>query len=88
MVAARSSDPPLFLYAAVAAMNATRVLAVNDEIVQSIVACGLLSRTQTSLSTHLHDPHLCAAALGVFRNVSGNDEIKSTLCTDGSLEVS
>ena len=34
---------------AVAAMNATRVLAVNDEIVQSLVACGLLDRTQSRL---------------------------------------
>jgi len=72
---------------AVAAMNATRVLAVNDEIVQSIVACGLLSRTQVQMSAHLHDSMLCGAALGVFRNVSGNDEIKSALCTDGSLQV-
>jgi len=38
---------------AVAAMNATRVLAVNDEIVQSLVACGLLDRTQSRLVRRL-----------------------------------
>ncbi|GMH52780.1 hypothetical protein TL16_g01305, partial [Triparma laevis f. inornata] len=72
---------------AVAAMNATRVLAVNDEIVQSLVACGLLDRTQSSLAKYIHDAPLVAAALGVYRNVCGNDEIKSNLCTNGSLEV-
>jgi hypothetical protein len=70
---------------AVAAMNGVRVLAVNDEIVQSIVACGLLKRVKVMLDKYLPDPMLCSAAIGVYRNVSGNDEIKTTLVKDGSL---
>ena len=70
---------------AVAAMNAVRVLAVNDDIVQSLVACGLLDKVQVSLAKYIEDPLLVSAAIGVFRNVSGNDEIKSSLCTNGSL---
>jgi hypothetical protein len=33
----------------------------------------------------VHDGLLVSACLGVFRNVSGNDEIKSDLCTNGTL---
>jgi hypothetical protein len=67
-------------------MYGVRVLAVNDEIVQSIVACGLLRRVRVMLSKYMSDPMLCSAAIGVYRNVSGNDEIKTTLCNDGSLK--
>jgi hypothetical protein len=70
---------------AVAAMNGVRVLAVNDEIVQSIVACGLLKRVKVMLDKYLHDAMLCSAAIGVYRNISGNDQIKTTLVKDGSL---
>ena len=61
---------------AVAAMSAVRVLAINDEIVQALVASGLLDKAKVALETYIHDAHLVGACIGVFRNVSGNDEIK------------
>ena len=69
-----------------AAMSATRVLAVNDEIVQALVASGLLDLCQEALKKYTSNASLVASAIGVFRNVSGNDEIKSHLCTNGSLQ--
>jgi hypothetical protein len=65
-------------------------MAVNDEMVQSLVALGILDMASAALGRSLDcdgktDPKLVATALGVFRNVSGNDGIKSTLCTNGTL---
>jgi len=74
------------LQLAVAVMNATRVLSVNDEIVQTVVASGLLDWTRNSIEKYLDSPGLVSAAIGVYRNISGNDEIKSHLCTNGSLD--
>lgn len=74
------------LQLAVAVMNATRVLSVNDEIVQTVVASGLLDWTRVSLQKYTDSPGLVSAAIGVYRNISGNDEIKSNLCTNGSLD--
>jgi len=91
-----------------AALMATRVLAVNDETVQAMVAVGtlktiklaldlgvteVLETTTTTDDTKDNDDAdkkkqklkmerrlLTAGAIGLIRNLSGNDEIKTTLC--------
>ena len=71
---------------AVASMQATRVLAINDEIVQVFVAAGTLVNIQNTLRIYRYSPNLVAAAMGVIRNMCGNDEIKSTLTCNGTLQ--
>uniref|UniRef100_A0A6T7JX00 Armadillo repeat-containing protein 8 n=1 Tax=Attheya septentrionalis TaxID=420275 RepID=A0A6T7JX00_9STRA len=92
---------------AAAALTATRVLAVNDEIVQALVAVGTLSTTRLALEAGVvleneeddctnnettkafkvrkyQKQLLAAGALGLIRNLCGNDEIKTTLCLGSS----
>lgn len=82
-----------------AALSATRVLAVNDEIVQAMVAVGTLRTIKLALDMGVKEvletgdggdgarrklmlqrQLLTAGAIGLVRNLSGNDEIKTTLC--------
>jgi hypothetical protein len=99
-----------------AAMSATRVLAVNDEIVQALVAVGILqvvklalemgvkqvadidsatgTRTADAATTgrknkerkqkedriKVHRQNLTSGAIGLIRNLCGNDGIKTSLC--------
>jgi hypothetical protein len=101
-----------------AAMSATRVLAVNDEIVQALVAVGILKVVKLALEmgvkevtaiatndvnqgdesengnvqdgnedtkeildqTKMQRQNLTAGAIGLVRNLSGNDGIKTSLC--------
>ncbi len=109
---------------AAAAMSSTRVLAVNDEIVQALVAVGILKSVKVVLDMSvvetndvdkvtkkeakqnsdedvqedddvenvdnqripdnkvlfLQRQQLATGAVGLIRNLSGNDEIKTTLC--------
>ena len=71
---------------AIISMQATRVLAINDEIVQAFVAAGTLSILQNALKLYHDSPLLVASAMGVIRNMCGNDEIKSTLTGNGTLQ--
>ena len=117
---------------AAAAMSATRVLAVNDEIVQALVAVGVLKSVKLALdmgvtesmnnvekeeepsihednneihdsdtneqdisdnenknkSMYLQRQQLATGAIGLIRNVCGNDEIKTTLCLGSSTSNS
>jgi hypothetical protein len=81
-----------------AALSATRAIAVNDEIVQALVAVGVLKVVNMSLimgvaksdfvntdaeQIHLlktYKQQLTVSAIGLVRNLCGNDEIKTTLC--------
>ena len=86
-----------------AAMSATRVLAVNDDIVQALVAVGVLKviklalemgvkevqESELSLSSQdpkkldqikMHRQNLTSGAVGLIRNLCGNDGIKTSLC--------
>jgi len=82
-----------YLELSAACMSAVRVTCVNDDIIQHWVAAGLLKTIQEALSyctiqnedEKLSLDKLCLLSntLGVIRNVCGNDEIKTTLCTDG-----
>ena len=86
-----------------AAMSATRVLAVNDDIVQALVAVGVLKviklalemgvkevqENESSLSSQdpkkldqikMHRQNLTSGAVGLIRNLCGNDGIKTSLC--------
>jgi len=106
-------------------LQALRVLAIQDDIIQSMVALGLLQVVQEILCTSLDQKekddltttttttsttdtttakeeekedttttttipkqssscsNLVASALGLMRNLSGNDDIKTTLCQGG-----
>ena len=92
------------------ALAATRVLAVNDDIVQSWVAVGTLRMIQLALDIGIPDEsnnevevesqtkqleqiqrsrqELTSSAIGLIRNLCGNDEIKTTLCLGSSAEDS
>lgn len=74
------------------AILALRAMAIHDEIVQTMVAVGVLD-TSTSLLHRLvsteknstgesieESLEALTAVVGLFRNVSANDEIKSKLC--------
>jgi hypothetical protein len=93
---------------AAAVLTALRVLAVNDEIIQTMVALGVLPivtkalrlsvTTTTAVTTNTDDEEgsatrsnhlvrkhrLAAGALGLIRNLCGNDEIKTNLCLGSS----
>lgn len=106
---------------AAAALSATRVIAINDEIVQSLVAVGSLQTLRLALSmgvsfsssssgsnecvegaggddskeesqenddTSVPKQWLTAMSIGLARNLSGNDEIKTNLCLGSSTEES
>jgi len=87
------------------ALSATRVLAVNDEIVQAMVAVGTLRIIKLAMEVgippkyneddketreHLkvQSLNLTSGAIGLIRNLCGNDEIKTTLCLGGDSSSS
>jgi hypothetical protein len=87
---------------AVAVLTALRVLAVNDDIIQTMVALGVLPVVTKALelsckentvsiaseqSTH-RKSRLTSASLGLLRNMCGNDEIKTNLCLGSSDQTS
>jgi hypothetical protein len=80
-----------------AALTALRVMAVNDEIIQTMVALGVLPITTEALRrvaasdaaggddrVRGRKQRFAAAALGLLRNLCGNDEIKTNLCLGSS----
>ncbi|KAL3793514.1 hypothetical protein HJC23_007254 [Cyclotella cryptica] len=84
---------------AAAVLTALRVLAVNDDIIQTMVALGVLPVVTKALELGCKDidqanndkerinspnPRLASAALGLLRNLCGNDEIKTNLCLGSS----
>lgn len=91
---------------AAAALSATRVLAVNDESVQALVAVGILKVIKLALEmgvkevlegpqdgkkqeeTKKQRQHLTSGAIGLVRNLCGNDEIKTTICLGTSSDPS
>lgn len=91
---------------AAAALSATRVLAINDESVQGLVAVGMLKVIKLALEmgvkevlegnqggkkqeeTKKQRQHLTAGAIGLIRNLCGNDEIKTTICLGISSDPS
>ena len=72
------------------AILALRSLAIHDEIVQAMVAVGVLDTSSALLRRLLKEKvegsdtevtlEALTAVIGLFRNVSANDEIKSKLC--------
>lgn len=62
-------------------LNALRVLAIDNDIVQNMVAVGLLDTANASLlSNETISSPLAAATLGLVRNLCANDEIKTSIC--------
>ena len=78
------------------ALAALRVMAVNDEIVQTMVALGVLPIATEALRGAASDAadgndrvrgrkqRFASAALGLLRNLCGNDDIKTSLCLGSS----
>jgi hypothetical protein len=64
-----------------AILSALRVMAIDNDIVQNMVAVGILDTVNASLLVHndISAP-LAAATLGLIRNLCANDEIKSSIC--------
>ena len=69
----------------VAALSALRVLAIQDDIVQSMVAVGVLKYIPQVLEKQQRQA-VAAATLGLVRNLCANDEVKTTLCMGNSLD--
>ena len=62
-------------------LNSLRVLAIDNDIVQNMVAVGLLDTANASLlSNETISSPLAAATLGLVRNLCANDEIKTSIC--------
>eukprot|EP00980_Cylindrotheca_fusiformis_P026443 scaffold16171_cov116-Cylindrotheca_fusiformis.AAC.5 len=62
-------------------LSALRGLAIDNDIVQNMVAVGLLDTANASLLSHeTISPKLAAATLGLLRNLCANDEIKTSIC--------
>jgi hypothetical protein len=80
------------LSGATASLTALRVMAVNDEIIQTMVAMGVLPIVATALRLGVSADGgggssrqgLTASSLGLLRNLCGNDEIKTNLCLGSS----
>lgn len=64
-----------------ATLSALRVLAIQDAIVQSMVAVGVLDLVKTTL----YSQNCVGATLGLIRNLCANDEVKTTLCNEAIL---
>lgn len=67
-------DSPL-----VAILACLRSLCIQDNVVQSMVACGIMTRV-LELFIQSKRRSIQAHCIGFFRNLSANDEIKTTLC--------
>jgi len=69
-------------------LSALRVLAIDNNIVQNMVAVGLLdTANQSLLSNDKISEGLAAATLGLLRNLCANDEIKSTICKQSLTSI-
>ena len=66
-------------------LTTLRAMAVHDDIVQSMVAVGLLDTAMGILVSSSQDEELMTATIGMLRNVAANDEIKTTLCQSAVL---
>ena len=68
-----------------AAVSTLRSLAIQDDVVQSMVAEGVLDTACRLLQQHSssEQPALATAILGLLRNLAANDGIKRTLCRGG-----
>lgn len=69
-------------------LSALRVLAIHDEIVQTMTAVGVLDTARKALDHYDQSDHatnaLMTATMGLLRNLCANDEIKTTLCLGSS----
>jgi hypothetical protein len=60
-------------------LSALRVMAIDNDIVQTMTGLGILETANASLLAQ-STPELAAATLGLLRNLSANDEIKTSIC--------
>ncbi|KAL3944319.1 MAG: hypothetical protein SGBAC_001612 [Bacillariaceae sp.] len=71
-----------------ALLSALRVLAIDNDIVQNMVAIGLLDTANSSLlSNEKISAPLAAATLGLLRNLCANDQVKTTICKKSTSSI-
>jgi len=63
-----------------AVLSAQRVMCIHDDIVQSMVAVGVISTIKQVFAVGDGNIPLTTATLGLVRNLCANDEVKCTLC--------
>ena len=81
-------------------LSALRVMAIDNDIVQSMVAVGILETAEASLLTFSsysntedmesgmeHSSALASSTLGLLRNLCANDEIKNNVCKRSLLSI-
>jgi hypothetical protein len=62
-------------------LGALRVLAIDNDVVQNMVAVGILETVSTGMeSSDQVSSDLAAASLGLLRNLCANDEVKTSVC--------
>ena len=61
-------------------LSAQRVLCIHDDIVQSMVAVGIIATIKKVLAVAHGSSTLTTATLGLVRNLCANDDVKCTLC--------
>jgi armadillo repeat-containing protein 6 len=65
-------------------LSAQRVLCIHDDIVQSMVAVGMLSTAKQVFAVSQRNILLTTATLGLVRNLCANDDVKCSLCVGES----
>ena len=62
-------------------LGALRVMAIDNDVVQNMVAVGILDTVGTSMErSDKVSSDLAAASLGLLRNLCANDEVKTSVC--------
>lgn len=62
-----------------AASLALRAMAIHDEIIQAMIAFGILGKAKTLMASS-ESTEILTNMMGLFRNLSANDQIKTSLC--------
>jgi armadillo repeat-containing protein 6 len=77
-------EPTIDIDLLAAMLSAQRVLSIHDDIVQSMVAVGMLSTAKQVFAVSQGSILLTTATLGLVRNLCANDDVKCTLCVGES----
>ena len=60
-------------------LSVLRVMAIDNDIVQTMVAVGILETVDAGLQAKTLSPSLAGATLGLIRNLCANDEVKTNI---------
>jgi hypothetical protein len=71
-----------------AVFTALRAIACNDDAVQQISAGGGLSMAEAQLAAHgATDAGVARSAAALLRNLAGNDQVKTSICSGDGLQL-